>query len=526
MAPEQVTGPPFELRIAQSDWAILHRHLFPGDHDEHAAVLLCGMATARSRRLLVREVVCAEDGVSYLPGKRGYRQLSGEFVTHLIRRAKDEKLVYLAVHNHGGSDSVSFSTTDLGSHERGYPTLLDLTGLPVGAVVLAERALAGDIWLPDGSRCPVARTVIIGGSPTVLTPRPEKANPAMHGRYNRQSLLYGETGQHILGQAKVAIVGAGGVGMLLVQMLSRLGVGTLVIIDPDRVDPTNLPRLPEATRVDAMEWLDRDGRRPGVRILARRLARHKVQIARRMARRANDAVAVDAIVGDVADDHTARLITDCDFVFLAADTMLARDVVNQIAYQFLIPTVQVGSKVVADAQTGQVHDIFSVVRTLGNQPGCLRCNGLIDLRRLGEESVGNPEQVRNQRYVNEPEVHAPSVITLNAVGAGWAADQFMQYMVGLHALPTDFQILRTGFEGRAPTPVALQEPNADPDCHVCGPASWSAFARGDQHELPTRVAVRIPGGYGRNNPHRRNWIEGVAQAAQRLRRTSTARTEG
>lgn len=491
MAPGQVIGPPFELRIAQPDWARLHHHLFPGDHDEHAAVLLCGMAaSARSRRLLVREVVCAEDGVSYLPGTRGYRHLSGEFVTHLIRRSKDEKLIYLAVHNHGGSESVTFSTTDLSSHERGYPTLLSLTGLPVGAVVLAERAVAGDVWMPDGSRHPLSRTVVVGGSPATLTPEPQRASPAIQGRYNRQSLLYGEAGQRILGRAKVAIVGAGGVGMLLVQTLARLGIGTLVVIDPDRVDPTNLPRLPEATRADAMEWLDRASRRPAVRALARRLARHKVQVARRIARRANDAIGVEAIIGDVADDHTARLITDCDFVFLAADTMLARDVVNQIAYQFLIPTAQVGSKVVADSGTGQVLDIFSAVRTLGNRPGCLRCNGLIDLRRLGQESVGNPEQVKNQQYVNEPEVHAPSVITLNAVGAGWAADQFMQYMVGLQSLPTDFQVLRTGFEEHAPTPVTLQEPNADPDCHVCGSRLWSAFARGDQQELPTRIAVR------------------------------------
>jgi hypothetical protein len=238
-----------------------------------------------------------------------------------------------------------------------------------------------------------------------------------------------------------------------------------------------------------MEWLDRDDRRPAVRALARRLARHKVQVARRIARRANDAVVVDAIVGDVANDNTAVLITDCDFVFLAADTMLARDVVNQVAYQFLIPTAQVGSKVVADAATGQVHDIFSVVRMLGHRPGCLRCNGLIDPRRLGEESIGNPEQVRNQRYIDEPAVHAPSVITLNAVGGGWAADQFMQYLVGLHTLPADFQVLRTGFADHSPAPVTLQEPNVDPGCHVCGPGRWSAFARGDQHELPTRVAL-------------------------------------
>ena len=60
-------------------------------------VLLCGLATsARSCRLLVREIAFAQDGISYVGGTRGYRHLTGEFVTHLIRRAKDENLAYLA----------------------------------------------------------------------------------------------------------------------------------------------------------------------------------------------------------------------------------------------------------------------------------------------------------------------------------------------------------------------------------------------------------------------------------------------
>jgi hypothetical protein len=36
-----------------------------------------------------------------------------------------------------------------------------------------------------------------------------------------------------------------------------------------------------------------------------------------------------------------------------------------------------------------------------------------------------------QRYVDEPEVVAPSVITLNAVAVSHAADDFMFYMTGL-----------------------------------------------------------------------------------------------
>src|SRR3954467_12204911 len=67
-----------ELRMRQDDWERLFTHLFPGDNDEHGAILLCGeVTTDNRRRLLVREVVPAIDGTHYGPGTRGYRHLSG-----------------------------------------------------------------------------------------------------------------------------------------------------------------------------------------------------------------------------------------------------------------------------------------------------------------------------------------------------------------------------------------------------------------------------------------------------------------
>ena len=49
---------------------------------------------------------------------------------------------------------------------------------------------------------------------------------------------------------------------------------------------------------------------------------------------------------------------------------------------------------------------------------CLSCNGLIDPVRLSEEALGDPEQLANQRYVDDPDVQAPSVITINDMGTG------------------------------------------------------------------------------------------------------------
>ena len=52
-------------------------HLFPGDRDEHGAVIAAGYSrTSDGRiRLLARTLHLAKDGVDYVPGKRGYRML-------------------------------------------------------------------------------------------------------------------------------------------------------------------------------------------------------------------------------------------------------------------------------------------------------------------------------------------------------------------------------------------------------------------------------------------------------------------
>ena len=79
------------------------------------AVLLCGTAPGGDhQRLLVHEVHIAEDGTDYTWADGVYR-LSGAFATRQALRARSEELVYIAVHPHGGYDSVDFSGVDLRS---------------------------------------------------------------------------------------------------------------------------------------------------------------------------------------------------------------------------------------------------------------------------------------------------------------------------------------------------------------------------------------------------------------------------
>lgn len=472
---------PWSLHIAPDLMALLTDHLFPGDGDEHGAVIAAGVAESpRGTRLLARQVVLARDGVDYVPGKRGYRMLTASFVTENILHCASERLVYLAVHCHGGGDTVEFSKDDLDSHERGYPALLDLAEqLPVGALVLATNAVAGDIWLPSGARVELDHARVVGRPQRVLQAQP-LPTPGPDAAYDRQARIFGDRGQDLLRRQKVGIIGAGGAGSLLVEYLARLGVGHLVVADPERIELSNVPRIVGSRRRDALPWLTGENRPAVVRRLAARLARLKTKVAARVARQANRTIIIDTIVGDLADATVADRFIDCDFLFLAADTMRARLVFNALVHQYLIPGAQVGAKVTVDKHSGDVLDAFSVYRPVFPGSGCLWCNGLISPARLQEEALTDSER-REQRYIEDAAVRAPSVITLNAVAAAHAADDYLFAVTGLLEPGTSNAYRR--FLPRAGD-FALDEPRRDRDCPECG--AGGRLSRGSAMRLPTR----------------------------------------
>ena len=70
----------------------------------------------------------------------------------------------------------------------------------------------------------------------------------MLNQFSRTQLLFGQDGMERLYHARVAVFGIGGVGAYTVEALARSGIGTLDLIDDDRVCLTNLNRQLLATR--------------------------------------------------------------------------------------------------------------------------------------------------------------------------------------------------------------------------------------------------------------------------------------
>ena len=437
--------------------------------------------TRRGCRLLGRGLFLAVDGVDYVPGDRSHRMLTADFVRRCALACASEGLAYLAVHNHAGTDRVAFSSTDLASHRRGYPAVVDiLSGPPAGGLVFARRAVAGDIWTSAEYQIELDHAVVVGDSQQLWYPSPPRT-PAAAAEYDRQVRLFGDRGQAILSAQKVAIVGAGGAGSLINEYLARLGVGHLVAVDFDRLDPTNYPRVVGSRPRDLKPLLhSRLLRYRFLEEVARLLhlqPSYKVTIAERVAREANPSIRYEAIVGDVTEPTVAERLVDCDAIFLAADSMQARLVVNAICHQYLIPTWQVGAKVVSDS-TGGIQDVFSVVRRLIPGQSCLWCNELVNPIRLAEEAASQ-EQRASQSYVED--VPAPSVITLNAVACAHAVDQYLFASLGLQEMSEEVHWMkyRPDTDG-----LTIQSPRHEPDCSECR----GRLGAGRHKLLPLRAA--------------------------------------
>ncbi|NQT61291.1 MAG: ThiF family adenylyltransferase [Bacteroidetes bacterium] len=448
------------LRLTCKDYKRIINHLFPGDGDEHGLVILAGVSSTDDRyTLLVREIHLANEDIDYGAGKIGYKALSPTFIHRKITRARDQKLVYLAVHNHHTTDSVDFSEIDFESHSLGYPALLQIVkGIPVGALVFGTSSVQADLWLPDGSRLDLHETTIIGNTIKRLYPKTPKSNVSKNDRYSRQIDMFGTLGQQQLGRCHVGIIGLGGIGSLVSEYLSRLGVGKVTLIDSDRMESSNLSRVVGANDDDVKKGT------------------LKVDVAERVFMQGNPSSVVRRIPEDFAKSSILTKLLTCDYLFLAADSMRARLVFNALIHQYLIPGTQMGVKIKSN-MNGEILQVYCANRAVRPGVGCLWCNQLIDTTQMAKEAKSDDER-KKQAYGTE--TSNPSVISLNAISASLAVNDFMfDYLELRQGKPQHHYVHYFPLENK----YSLVEPRVDDNCPECS-HHGQRYALGDLIELP------------------------------------------
>lgn len=140
-------------------------------------------------------------------------------------------------------------------------------------------------------------------------------------RYERQLLFrpIGEEGQERIRERSVLIAGVGAIGAVAAMILSRAGVGTLHLVDHDKVELSNLQRQLLYDEQDVAS------------------ARPKAEAAAEKLRLGNSDVQAIPHVERFTDESAARLLDGVDLVIDAVDNFKAKFALNRACLAAGIP---------------------------------------------------------------------------------------------------------------------------------------------------------------------------------------------
>jgi len=179
--------------------------------------------------------------------------------------------------------------------------------------------------------------------------QPSDVDLDFHERYARHLSLpeVGQAGQRRLQAARVAMVGAGGLGSPAAYYLAAAGVGALVLADDDVVDRSNLQR--QILHTEA------------------RIGLSKVESARVALSALNPKMNVESFQERITSDNVERLIADADVVLDGADNFAVRYLLNDACVKLGKPLVY-GAVLRFEGQAS----VFDAGRHRGEAP-CYRC---------------------------------------------------------------------------------------------------------------------------------------------------------
>ncbi len=420
-------------------------------HKEETCAVLFGRSIQTSGRLV--RIVVRE---SELPQPNDYSQRSAEraelrpeYVAKITQKARHDGQSVVFVHTHPFSLNTFSSIDDEGESKLALlfryriPNSIHASLLITPKINVARELGKNNMLRVIG----VGKKICWGETST---------EAELSDYYDRQIRVFGVEGQRILGTLRVGVVGLGGTGSIVLQQLAYLGVSDFLLIDPDVIEESNLNRVLGAIPSD--------------------VGLTKIDVAASAVKRINPQARVTVVKDSVLKSSVVSLLADTDFVFCCTDSHGSRAILNQFAYQYVVPLIDMG--VVIASLHGQTTHIACRTQMLAPGLACLVCGNLLDSEQVRRDLLTDFERQADPYIINDPQP-SPSVISFNSTIASLSITMFLNAVLGI---PGSARFLNYNAISGVCRPATCIP---HPACIVC--SSRGAFARADEWPLPARL---------------------------------------
>jgi hypothetical protein len=297
-----------------------------------------------------------------------------------------------------------------------------ITGFPfVGVTLAVDRTWSARLYLkPTKGKTTLAwcnAVRVVGKRLRVhFNPRLKPA-PQPREEQLRSRSVWGEQRQADIMRLRVGVIGAGSVGSGVAEILSRIGVGELYVMDYDFVKKHNLDRLLHATQRDA-----------------KRRAKKAKLVCKCVTESATtrDFKCTPYDKTSIVEEEGYRLALDCDVLFSCVDRPWPRQVLNHIAYTCLVPVVDGGVSFKLGDDHRLIHGMFRA-QTVGPERACMNCLGVYDpglIQQDREGSLEDPEYIEQLRKVGR-EPQRQNIMPFSLGLASLETIQFVELVTGL-----------------------------------------------------------------------------------------------
>ena len=343
--------------------------------------------------------------------------LAQEFHQYLLEHFLDDRqLDVVHIHTHAGTDFPEFSAVD-DRAESEYASFLSNRSNRRSRLisgVFDESLERGQfrIWNRKGTDF---RAITCHRSWLEIdeVELPESHRDPMFARQQ----VFGTGCQQKLDRLTIALIGCGGIGATFAESLGRLGVKNWILIDPDRLETSNLNRMPGAT---------------SNMVEAGCLKVHYVEQLLEQIYPTNSKIVA---IPDSLSIDTAAVAT-ADIIIVATDNHSSRQIAQEIALKYMRPLVCLGTHI--DIGTDDRPRLYAriTVPPLGGG-WCLMCGNIINLHRAALETA--PESIERLGSTYLEGIPAPAVFWLNQLCASMGANV-------IHGLAGGFMNPDTGLD--------------------------------------------------------------------------------
>jgi molybdopterin/thiamine biosynthesis adenylyltransferase len=398
------------LRMTADQRRLLKQHLFPGDGKEAAAMAVCGRRAGPHGEILsVQEIIFIPHALCARSATRVTWPLQPALP--MLHRAADQGLAVLKIHSHP-QDVIQFSPWDDEADKSVFGALFTWSTVPavhLSAFMLENGAIYARTVRRDGAGAPVDRVAVVGDAIEFHDVGHPLESLAACDLRTRQT--FGDGTTRLLKRLEIGVVGASGTGSWVIEMLARLGVGKLVLVDPDKVEDKNLNRIVNATKADA------DAGRP------------KVEVMQEAIERMGFGTLVAPLAQDLRSPTVLRRLASCDVIFGCVDSPFARSLLNTLATHYLLPYFDVGVRLQADGRGG-ISAIYGGVHYLLPGGSSLYTRGVINAETVRADMMRRyyPDQYHQQsaeKYIRGAAVESPAVMPVNGVMASHVVMEFL-----------------------------------------------------------------------------------------------------